>query len=60
MHEYVMNKQFIELTLTINVIKYYNAKNKQVMQLSKTFVSKCMHLSVYFYVLYYTFVLGTW
>ena len=34
--------------------------NKQVIQISMNFVSQFMHLPVYFYALYYTFVLGTW
>ena len=34
--------------------------NKQVIQRSMTFVSEFMHLTVHFYALYYTFVLGTW
>ena len=54
-----MNKQFIEL-----IDCYYNsihqyAMNKHVIQLSLTFVSLFMHLPIYFYVLYYTFVHGT-
>ena len=34
--------------------------NKQIIQLGTTFVSYFMHLLLYFYALYYTFVLGTW
>ena len=32
--------------------------NKQVIQLNMTFVSQFMHLTLHFYALYYTFVLG--